>query len=79
MVGLVAGGVCVLVCEPAEHTSSIWRPGDEADVVPLGVGDELALVLAVEQVVAGLHADELVPVFLFGDRLQLDELCCQHG
>ena len=54
-------------------------PGDQADA---GLGAELvhlALLLAVAEVVAVLHADELGPAVFLGEELQARELVGPHG
>jgi hypothetical protein len=55
-----AGGADVLTGEAASddiHASSPWSPVEGADVIPDGEGGEAAIVLPLEEAVAGVGID----------------------
>jgi hypothetical protein len=57
----------LLACRTSELAAAERTPGDDTDAVEFAVCVHLALLLAVEEVVLVLHADELGPTVLKGE------------
>ena len=65
---------------PARQVSAAQRgPGDQTDAGVVAEAVHLALLLAVQEIVLVLHADELGPAVLLGDELEPGELGRPHA